>query len=163
MYEYVRSGTTGSLYTHHMQRQIAAFECSGVGKKSPSVRNGEMARGEEPTKQGAVVRCHRRVVAITGATNVSSQAWGGLIRWSFGAFSADDFSTKWYNAHINVKETFALYEVLKLVTTTHPGSLKGSTSAVDVDNKAMHGAFKKECSRNAHTHDHITKLFWLFK
>ena len=84
---------------------------------------------------------------------------------SFGAFSvfkaAADFPAAWRNAHINVKETFALHEVLKLATTTHPGCLKGSTAVVDVDNKTMHDAFKKGRSRNTLTHDLITKLFWL--
>ena len=62
---------------------------------------------------------------------------------------------------IDIKETFALHEVLKLATTTHPGCLKGSTAVVDVDNKKMHDAFKRGRSRNTLTHDFITKLFWL--
>ena len=47
------------------------------------------------------------------------------------------------------------------MTTTHPGCLKGSTAVVDVDNKTMHDAFKKDRSRNTQTHDLLTKLFWL--
>ena len=107
----------------------------------------------------------RYVLTISGATDASSQAWGGLIRGPFGTFSvfkaAADFPAAWHNAHINVKETLALHEVLKLVTTTHPGCLKGSTAVVDVDNKPMHDAFKKGRSRNTQAHDLITKLFWL--
>ena len=38
--------------------------------------------------------------------------------------AAADFSVERHNAHINVKETFALHEVLKLATTTHPRCLK---------------------------------------
>ena len=107
----------------------------------------------------------RHVLTISGATDASSQARGGLIRGPFGAFfvfkEAADFPAAWHNAHINVKETLAQHEVLKLVTTTHPGCLKGSTAVVDVDNKPMHDAFKKGRSRNTQTHDLITKLFWL--
>ena len=107
----------------------------------------------------------RHVLTISGATNASSQAWGGLIREPFGAFSVfkatADFPAAWHNAHINVKETFALHEVLKLTRTTHPGCLKGSTAVVDVDNKPMQDPFKKGRSRNTQTHDLITKLFWL--
>ena len=107
----------------------------------------------------------RHVLTISGATDASSQARGGLIRGPFGAFSvfkaSADCPAAWHNAHINVKETFALHEVPKLVTTTHPGYLKGSTAVVDVDHKPMHDAFKKGRSRNTHTHDLITKLFWL--
>ena len=105
----------------------------------------------------------RHVLTVSGATDASSQAWGGLIRGPFGAFSvfkaAADFPAAWHDTHINVKETFALHEVLKLATTTHSCCLKGSTAVVDVDNKAMHDAFKKGRSRNTLTHDLITKLF----
>ena len=105
------------------------------------------------------------VLTISGATDASSQAWGALIRGSFGAFTvfkaAADFPAAWHNAHINVKETFALHEVLILATTTHPGCLKGSTAVVDVDNKPMHDAFKKGRSQKTQTHDLITKLSWL--
>ena len=73
--------------------------------------------------------------------------WWSLIRRPFGTVSlfraAADFSVEWYNAQINVKETFALYEVLKLATTNHPSCLKGRTAVDDVDNEAMHDACKK--------------------
>ena len=55
-------------------------------------------------------------IAITGATDASSQRWGGVI-WSphesakeFSA--AADFPPDFAQAHINTKETFALHEVL---------------------------------------------------
>ena len=103
----------------------------------------------------------RHALTISGATDASSQAWGGLIRGLFGAFTVFKAAAEWHNAHINVKETSALHKVLKLATTTHPGCLKGSTAVVDVDNKPMHDAFKKGRSQNTHTHDLITKLFCL--
>ena len=81
----------------------------------------------------------RHVLTITGVIDASFQASGGMIRAPVGAFSifraAADFPAAWHNAHINVKETFALHEILKLETTTHPGCLKGSTAVVDVNNK----------------------------
>ena len=58
-------------------------------------------------------------------------------------------AVEWYNAIINLMEAFALHDVLKLATMTLPGCLKGSTAAVDVDNKAMHDAFTKGRSRYA--------------
>ena len=107
----------------------------------------------------------RHVLTISGATNASPQAWGGLIRWPFGAFSdfkaAADFPEAWHNAYINVKEAFALHEVLKLATTTHPGCLKGSTAVIDVEKLTVHATFKKGRSRNTQTYPLITKLFWL--
>ena len=107
----------------------------------------------------------RYVLTPSGATDASSQAWGGLVRGPFGALSvskaAADFPMTWHNANINVKETFVLHEVPTLVTTTHPGCLKGSTAVVDVDRKTMHDAFKRKRSRNTQTHDLFTMLFWL--
>ena len=160
-----------SLYTHHMYRQIAAFKRSGSRKIAVSERSGprfEMERWlEVRIRLNGAPRydATRHVLTISGATDASSQAWGGLIRGSFGAFTvfkaAADFPAAWQNVHINVKETFALHEVLKLATATHPGYLKGSTAVVDVDNKPMHDAFKKGRSQNTQTHDLITKLFWL--
>ena len=175
MYEYVSSSTTNQpVHTPHVP-SYRAFKRSG-GRKNLSLiaiskrsdLRFEMERWLEVRSRlnGAPwYDATRHVLTISGATDVSSQAWGGLIRGSFGAFSvfkaAADFPAAWHNAHINVKETFALHEVLKLATTTHPGCLKGSTAVVDVDNKTMHDAFKKGRSRNTPTHDLITKLFWL--
>ena len=161
------------LYTHHMYRQIATFERSGSWKSSTAVskRSGlrfEMERWLEIRSRlnGAPwYDATRHVLTISGATDASSQAWRGLIRGPFGAFSvfkaAADFPSAWHNAHINVKEAFALHEVLKLATTTHPGCLKENTTVVVVDHKPMHDALKKGRSRNTQTHDLITELFWL--
>ena len=116
-----------SLYTHQMYCQIAAFKCSGSRKKiissvAVSKRSGmrfEMERWLEVRSRlnGAPwYDATRHVLTISGATDASSQAWGGLIRGPFGAFAvfeaAADFPAAWHNAHINVKETFTLHEVL---------------------------------------------------
>ena len=164
-----------SLYTHHTYRQIAAFKRSGGRNNLLSIalseRSGlrlEMVRWLEVGTRlnGAPwYDATRYVLTITGTTDASTQAKGGLITGPFGAFSffkaAADFPATWHNAHINVKETFGLHEVLKLATTTHSDCLKGSTAVVDVDRKTMHDAFKKGRSRNAQTHNLVTKLFWL--
>ena len=154
-----------------MYRQIAAFKRSGSQKIAVSERSAlrfEMERWLEMKIRlnGAPwYDATRHVLTISGATDASSQAWGGLIRGSIGAFTvfkaAADFPAAWHNAHINVKKTFALHEIFKLATTTHPGCLKGSTAVVDVDNTPMHDAFKKGRSQNTQTHDLITKLFWM--
>ena len=166
---------SASLYIHHMYHQIAAFKHSGGRTNLSSIavsdRSGlrfKMERWSElRSRLNGAPWCDasRHVLTITGAANASSQELGGLIRGPFGAFSvfkvAADFPAAWHNTHINVKETFARNEVLKLATTTHLGCLKGSTAVVDVHNKTMHGAFKKGCPRNAQAHDLITKIVWL--
>ena len=164
-----------SLYTHHMYRKIAAFKRSGSQKNLSSIavskRSGlrfEMERWLEVRSRlnGAPwYDATLHILTISGTTDASSQAWGGLIRGPFGAFfvfkAAADFPAALHNAHIKVKEAFALHEVLKLATLIHPGCLRGSTAVVDVDNKPMHDAFMNRRSRNTQTHDLITKLFWL--
>ena len=86
-----------SLYTHHMYRHIAAFKRSGgrlnLSSIALSKRSGlrfEMERWLEVRSRlnGAPwYDATRHVLTISGATDASSQAWGGLIRGPFGAFS----------------------------------------------------------------------------
>ena len=132
-----------SLYTHHMYRQIAAFKRAGSRKNLSSIaiskRSGlpfEMERWSEVRSRlnGAPwYNATRHVLTISGATDISSQAWGGLIRGPFGAFSvfkaAADFPAAWHNAHINVKETFALNNTAGIDVFGHnvshmPGSIQ---------------------------------------
>ena len=47
------------------------------------------------------------------------------------------------DVHINVKETFALHEVLRLLVAQYPDHLSGTTLVVDVDNTTMFHAFRK--------------------
>ena len=153
-----------SLYAHHVYRQ-------GLHSSVPEALR-TYYRSQYRTAECSVMRARlnrapwhdviRHVPIITGATDASPQAWSSLIRRPFGTVSlfraAADFSAEWYNAYINLKETFALHEVLKLATTTNSSFLKGSTAADDADNEAMHDACKKERPRNAQTHDLIEKL-----
>ena len=173
MYEYARSSTIG--HPVHTPYVPPAFKCSGGRNSSASIAVSDRSGLWFEAGIWLDVRTRlngapwydstRHVLIITEAKDASSQAWGGLIRGPFGAFfvfkAATDLPAAWHNARIDVKEAFALHEVLKLATATHPGCLKGSTAVVDVDNKTMHDAFTKGRSRNAQTRDVITKLFWL--
>ena len=158
--------TPTSLYAHHVYSQglhSSATEAVRTYNRS-QYRTTEYIEVRTRLNRVPWHDATRHVLTITGATDASSQAWGGLIREPFGTVSlfraATEFPAERYNAHINVEETFALHEVLKLATMTHSGCLKESTAVDDADNKAMHDACKKERSRNAKTHDLITKLFW---
>ena len=132
-----------SLYTHHMYRPIAVFKRAGSRKNLSSIavskRSGlrfEMERWLEVRSRlnGAPwYHATRHVLTISGATDASSQAWGGLIRGPSGAFSvfkaAADFPAAWHNAHINAKETFALNNTAGVDVFSHnvshmPGSLQ---------------------------------------
>ena len=110
-----------SLYTHHMYRHIAAFKRSGDRKNLSSIAVSNHSGLRFEMERWLEVRSRlngapwydatRHVLTISGATDASSQAWGGLIRGPFGAFSvfkaAADFPAAWHNIHIKVKETFA--------------------------------------------------------
>ena len=146
MHEYVRSDTTGQPVRPPRVPPGAAFKRSGSHK---NYHRSQHRTEEEWLK--ARIRLNRapwhgatgHVLTITGATDASSHAWSGLIREPFGTIplfrAAVDFPSERYNAHINVKETFALHEVLKLARTTHPEYLKGSTAVNDAGNKEMYG------------------------
>ena len=155
-----------SLYAHLVYRQglhSSASEAIRTHHRS-QCRTTEWLEMRTRPNRAPWHDATRHIPTITGATDASPQAWSGLIRRPFGTVSllraAADFSAERYNAHINVKETFVLHEVLKLATTTLPSCLKGSTAVDDADNEAMHDACKKERPRNAQTHDLIKKLIW---
>ena len=86
-----------SLYTHHMYRQIATFKRSGGRKDLSSTAVSERSglRFERERWLEVGIRLHRapwydatpHVLTISVATDASSQAWGGLIKRPFGAFS----------------------------------------------------------------------------
>ena len=73
---------------------------------------------------------------MSGATNASSLASGGVIRRPLRDrpdFRAEDFTLEWNHPHINLKETFALHEVLRLLDSGQPFRLHRSTVTFDVD------------------------------
>ena len=86
-----------SLYTHHMYCQIAAFKRSGGRKNLSSIAVSEHSGLRFKIEKLLEMRTRlngapsydatRHLLTISGATDASSQAWGGLIRAPFGAFS----------------------------------------------------------------------------
>ena len=74
------------------------------------------------------------LIKLTGATDASSSGWGGISRGPFKSFvvlkAAKYFPVEWIDVHINVKETFALHEVLRLLVAQYPDHLSGTTLVV---------------------------------
>ena len=103
-------------------------------------------------------------LSITGATDASSSSWAGVVRGTSGSGevfrAAADFPVEWVSSHINVNETFALYEVLRLLVEARP-DLRTSTITVDVDNKAMFYAVQKGRAPNEQMHELVRERFWL--
>ena len=65
---------------------------------------------------------------LTGARDASSSGWSGIARGPFKSYSvfkaAADFPAEGINVRINVKKTFALHEVLRLLVAQYPDHLK---------------------------------------
>ena len=54
--------------------------------------------------------------------------------------------------HINQKETYGLYRLLRQFRTRHPDVLRGVQMLIDVDNQSVVDAFYRERARNRETH-----------
>ena len=103
-------------------------------------------------------------LSTTRASDASSSSWAEVIHGTLGSEkvfrAAADFPAEWVSSHINVKETFALYEVLRLLVETPPDFLRARTITIDVDNKAMFYAVQKGRALNEQMHKLVRKLFW---
>lgn len=161
-----------SLWTHCMFSQLARKSARG-DRDSNRVRfdaNPELA-GEfhqwlelEPkTHQGPWFKARHFTAALTvGATDASSNAFGGVIRMPHGLFEAGgDFPSDWLPRHINAKEMFALHEVLEQFCTIHPDALRRAQVVLDVDNQSVVHAFRRGRARDPQAHALLIKLFRL--
>ena len=105
------------------------------------------------------------LLKLTGATDVSLNGWGGIVRGPFKYFNvfkaAADFPAEWIDVHINVEEIFALHEILRLLVAQYPDHLSGTTLVVDIDNTTMFHAFRKGREGDEHMDDLIKSLSWL--
>ena len=164
-----------TLYTYHMYKHIAKFRCTGGRVKAAmiAVQKGRGLSDELHKWREVRLRMNgaswydatHHSIKLTGVTDVSSSGWGGIVRGPFKSLSvfkaAADFPAEWIDVHINMKETFALLEVLRLLVAQYPDHLSGTTLVVDVDNTTMFHAFRKGRARDERMHDLIKSLVWL--
>ena len=164
-----------SLYTYHMYKHIAKFRRTGGRVKAVmiAVQKGRGLSDElrtwrevsHPMNGASWYDATHHSIKLTGATDASSSGWGGIVQGPFKSISvfkaAADFPAEWIDVHINVKETFALHEVLRLLVAQYPDHLSGTTLVVDVDNTTMFHAFRKGRARDERMHDLIKSLFRL--
>ena len=163
-----------SLCTYHMYKHIAKFRRTGGRVKAAmiAVQKGRGLSDELHTWREVRHRMNGaswydatyHSTKLTGATDASSSGWGGIVRGPFKSFSvfkaAADFAAVWIDVHINVKETFALYEVLRLLVAQYPEHLSSTTLVVDVDNTTMFHAFRNGRARDEQLHDLIKSPLW---
>ena len=161
-----------SLYTYHMYKHIAKFRRTGGRTKEDmiAVQKGRGLSDEFCAWREVRHRMNgaswydatHHSIKLTGATDASSSGLGGIVRGPFKYFSvfkaAADFPAEWIDAHINLKEIFALHGVLRLLVAQHPDHLSGTTLVVDVDNTTMFHAFRKGRAGYERMHDLISPL-----
>ena len=64
-------------------------------------------------------------------------------------------------AHISIKETFALHEVLWLLVDNQPEYLRGSTATIDVDSTTMFYPVRNSRAKDERMHLLVCQLVWL--
>ena len=111
-----------------------------------------MAGSVPPYERGIMVRRHTPFDQAHKSHGCLIKQMGQNHPGPFKSFSvfkaAADFPAEWIDVHINVKETFALHEVLRLLVAQYPDHLSGTTLVVYVDNTTMFHAFRKGRARD---------------
>ena len=93
-------------------------------------------------------------------SDASSNQWGGVVGLPEGPFEAGGgFPDGWLPKHINLKEMFALLELLKECCRVHPGVLRRAQLVAGVDSTAVVGSFNKGRARNPVAHKMLIDLF----
>ena len=71
------------------------------------------------------------------------------------------FPSDWLSKHINQKEMYALYHLLRQFCERHPDVLRRALVLIDVDNQSVVGAFNRRRVKNRETHALLVQLFAL--
>ena len=95
-----------------------------------------------------------------GSTDASSIGWGGEVNAGSGPFRVGGvFPQHWISIHINRKEMYALYYVLRRFCTRFPDVFRRAQVFVDVDNQSVVGALKRGRAKDPGTHALLVQLF----
>ena len=112
--------------------------------------------------EGPWQRASHLIVKIDGSSDASSLGWGGAINIKGAQYRAGGvFPDDWLHKHINKKEMFALYHLLRLFCARFPASLQRAHVLIDVDNTAVCGSFNRGRARDPETHALLVRLFEL--
>ena len=66
---------------------------------------------------------------------------------------------EWLSGHINSKEIYTLYHVLRQLCARPPDALRHAQVLINVDNQSRVGAFKRGRAKNSETHALLVQLF----
>lgn len=160
-----------SLWTHDMFAASAALERSGDSTVdlSRASNAGLVAEFKQwlaltaTSQEGPWQRARHFSASLTkGSSDASSVAWGGVVNTTSGPFPAGGvFPASWLSRHINQKEMYALYHLLRQFCTRHPDVLRRAQVLIGVDNTAVVGAFQRGRAKNRDAHALLVRLFEL--
>ena len=103
---------------------------------------------------------HFVVVLMRAASDASSVAWGGVLRFASLVFQAGaDFGPERMARDIHVKEMYALHELSQVFCKEFPGRLARAQVVADVDNLTVVHNFRKGRARDATVHRLLRAVF----
>lgn len=159
-----------SLWTHAMFAVLSAMDKTNTRRVDLACDANADLRGEfhqwlsltASSHEGPWQRASHLLVEIDGSSDASSIGWGGVINILNSPYRAGGvFPEDWLRKHINKKEMFALYHLLRLFCVRFPTDLARAQVLIDVDNTAVFGSFNRGRARDPETHALLVKLFEL--
>ena len=105
---------------------------------------------------------HFSATLTKDSSDASSVAWGCVVNTTSGTFPAGGvFPSDWLSKHINQKEMYALYHLLRMSCDRLPDVLRRAQVLIEVDNQSVVGAFNRGRAKNRGTHALLVQLFAL--
>ena len=105
---------------------------------------------------------HFTAALAKGLSDASSVAWGGVVNTTSDIVPAGGvFPSYWLSKHINQKEMYALYHLLRQLCERRPDVLRRAQVLIDVDNQSVVEAFNRGRAKNRETHALLVQLFEL--
>lgn len=157
-----------TLFTRVMFAAVAALEKSGRHRLDLLLHASADILGEfrwwcqisTTSHEGPWQKARHFAAGLTrGASDASSLAWGGVVYAPSRPFTAGGGFPPWRTTHINQKEMFALFHLLRQFCGAYPDTLRRVQVLMDVDSQAVQGAFNRGRSRNRVSHDLLIELF----
>ncbi len=159
-----------SLWTHAVVPVLAAMDKGGssvvdLGCDSKADMRGELQQWlalTAPSREGPWQRARHLIVKMTGSSDASALGWGAVIDIMGSPYRAGGvFPDEWLREHINKKEMFALYHLLRLLCARYPTDFQRAQVFVDKDNTAVLGSLNHGRAKDPETPALPVRLFEL--
>ena len=99
---------------------------------------------------------HFAAVLTKGSSDASSVGWGSVVNTTSDIFPVGGvFPPDWLSKHINHKEMYALYHLLRQFCTGHPDVSRRAQGLIDVDSQLVVDVFNRGRAKNRETHSRV--------